>query len=207
MVIDLDFPVDTVCTNAWSGIAVLLPHTALQSQEDEKQALYSFNLYHTLWIHFLGEVISSKLSPYFLFIVTYGLDKSSFQILKHWGCVSFLEMDLFWTKSDSLLGSFLWPMHVYLNMSNSMPSSLCDLEEGWPREESKLKPPSLVCGELSSKERTSQRIPADTVKRGTFWGLPCSSPIIAYRSCFVLSCCFFFFLKKCKLINRFLKRL
>lgn len=69
MVIDLDFPVDIVCKNAWSGIATLLLHTALQSQEDEKQALYGW--IQRVWyrLNFLGEVISSKLSPCFLFIV------------------------------------------------------------------------------------------------------------------------------------------
>lgn len=47
IVIDLDFPVDIMCKNAWSGIAILLPDTALQSQEDEK--LSTVLIYITLF--------------------------------------------------------------------------------------------------------------------------------------------------------------
>lgn len=51
MVIDLDFPVENMCKNAWSSITTLFPYTVLQSYEDETPAHYIFKLY-SLWIYF-----------------------------------------------------------------------------------------------------------------------------------------------------------
>ena len=88
MVIDLDFPVGSVCKNAWSSTAALHPCTVLQRYGDEKAAHCFIN--YILFEFFLGEVVSSNCPFIFSLLLHIDLIRSNFfQLLKHWGCVNF----------------------------------------------------------------------------------------------------------------------